>query len=54
MYLHQAQRQPDWQQLNEAMGKEIADHTEGKHWEVTERTAVPKGHKIMRGVWSIK
>ena len=54
MYLHQAQKQADWKQFNEAMVKEINDHSEGKHWEVIDRDKVPKGHKIVRGVWSMK
>ena len=54
MYLNQAKKEPDWKQFHEAMVKEIKDHTDGKHWEVVPRDSMPKGHRAMRGVWSMK
>ena len=54
MYLHEAQKQPDWDEFQEAMGMEINAHQEGGHWEVIPKSQMPKGHKIMRGVWSMK
>jgi len=54
MYLNQAKKEPDWKQFHEAMIKEIKDHTDGKHWEVVPRDSMPKGHRAMRGVWSMK
>ena len=54
MYLHEAQRQPDWDEFQKAMGKEINDHQEGGHWEVIPKSKMPRGHKVMRGVWSMK
>jgi hypothetical protein len=34
MYLHEAMRQPDWEQFIEAMKKEVADHTNNNNWSV--------------------
>ena len=53
MHLHKAQKQPDWDGFQKAMGMEINAHQEGGHWEVISKSQMPKGHKIMRGVWSI-
>ena len=54
MYLHQARKQPDWEEFKRAMQKEIKDHTDNEHWIVIPRSEVPRGQKIMRGVWSMK
>ncbi len=54
MYLHQAKRQPDWQQFKDAMKEEIVAHTKNKHWTIISRSQVPKNRKIMRAVWSMK
>lgn len=54
MYLHQARKEPDWNEFQQAMVKELKDHADGEHWEVIPRSEVPKGQKIMRGVWSMK
>lgn len=54
MYLHQARKEPDWNEFHKAMVKELKDHTDGEHWEVIPRSQVPKGQKVMRGVWSMK
>ena len=54
MYLHQARKQPDWEEFKRAMQKEIKDHTDNEHWVVIPRSEVPRRQKIMRGVWSMK
>jgi len=54
MYLHQAKRESDWPEFHKAMVREIKDHTKGKHWIIVPRSSMPKGHKAMRGVWSMK
>lgn len=54
MYLHEAMQQPDRDKFVTAMTKEIADHTQRKHWTVVPRASVPDGHKVLRAVWSMK
>ena len=54
MYLHQARKEPDWNEFQKAMVKELQDHRDGKHWKVIPRSQVPEGQKVMRGVWSMK
>ena len=54
MYLHQARKEPDWNEFQKAMVKELQDHRDGKHWRVIPRLQVPEGQKVMRGVWSMK
>lgn len=54
MYLHEAMKEPDAKQFQEAMRKEVAEHTDNGHWEVVLRTAVPEGVKVLPAVWSMK
>lgn len=54
MYLHQAQRQPDWPEFCKAMISELEAHSQREHWTILPASAVPEGHKIMRAVWSMK
>jgi hypothetical protein len=36
------------------MKKEVEAHTKNEVWEMIKKSAVPKGHKIMPSVWSMK
>ena len=54
MYYHEAIRQEDAQQFQEAMQKEIDDHHSNDHWEFFERDKVPEDNKVLSSVWSMK
>ncbi len=54
MYYHKAMREPDQEQFKGAMKQEVDAHTRNKVWEFIKKSAVPKGHKIMPSVWSMK
>jgi histone deacetylase 1/2 len=47
-------RQPDRENLIQAVIKELNDHIERKHWELILREDVPDGTKVLDSVWSIK
>jgi hypothetical protein len=54
MYLHEALKQPDWEQFLKAMDEEIEAHHKGKHWELIARSDIPKGKPILPAVWTMK
>jgi hypothetical protein len=54
MYYHEAIRGPDREQFKGAMKQEVDAHTRNKVWELIKKSAVPKDHKIMPSVWSMK
>jgi hypothetical protein len=54
MYLHQAQREPDWEQFKLAMLEEVQAHEDNGHWEVVLRKDIPEGTDILPSVWSMK
>jgi hypothetical protein len=54
MYYHEAMREPDREQFKGAMKQEVDAHTRNEVWELIKKSAVPKGHKIMPSVWSMK
>jgi hypothetical protein len=54
MYYYQAMREPDREQFKGAMEQEVEAHTRNEVWELIKKSAVPKGHKIMPSVWSMK
>ncbi len=54
MYYHEAMREPDREQFKGAMKQEVDAHARNKVWELIKKSAVPKGHKIMPSVWSMK
>jgi Reverse transcriptase (RNA-dependent DNA polymerase) len=54
MYLHEAMREPDKEQLKEAMVKEVKDQMDNGNFVVVERSAVPDGKLIMPMVWQMK
>ena len=54
MYLHQAMREPDWEQFLQAMQDEVQAHTEAGNWLLTLAADVPPGSTILPAVWQIK
>ncbi|KAI2508434.1 hypothetical protein MHU86_5961 [Fragilaria crotonensis] len=54
MYYHEAMREPDREEFKGAMKKEVEAHTKNEVWELIKKSAVPKGHKIMPSVCSMK
>jgi hypothetical protein len=54
MHYHKAMREPDREQFNEVMKKKVEAHTKNQVWELIKKSTVPKGHKIMPSVWSMK
>ena len=43
MYFHQAMAAPDRKEFVKAMKKEFTDHTNREHWELIDKSKVPKG-----------
>ena len=54
MTLEQALREPDADKFIEAMEKELEEHITRKHWEVIHVSELPRGHKPILMVWSMK
>ena len=54
MYYHEAMQQVDADRFREAMEKEIQAHQRNKHWTIVHRSTIPKGHKPLSAVWSMK
>ena len=54
LYLHEAMREPDKKQFQEAMKKEVTSHEENEHWELMKRSKIPKPHKVLPAVWAMK
>jgi hypothetical protein len=54
MFYHETMREPDRKQFKGAMKQDVEAHTQNKVWELIKKSAVPKGHKIMPSVWSMK
>jgi hypothetical protein len=54
MYLHEAMKQPDREQLLKAMDEEIEVHHKGKHWKLVPRSKIPKDKLILPAVWTMK
>ena len=54
MYLNEAMSAPDRTQFERAMADEVKSHTDNKHWEVVERSAVPKGTKVLPAAWAMR
>ena len=47
-------KQEDKEQFLKAMKEEIEAHTKHEHWTVIDKDEVPKGHGILKSVWSMK
>lgn len=54
MCLHQAKREPDWNNFRSAMQQEVSAHKDNKHWELVSWDTVPEGAEILTPVWSMK
>ncbi|KAI2497267.1 hypothetical protein MHU86_17231 [Fragilaria crotonensis] len=54
MYLHEAMRQPDWPQFQQAMRDEVTAHENRRHWKLVRREAIPAGIAVLPSVWSMK
>ena len=54
MYYHQAMKAKDARQFQQAMQKEIDDHTNYNHWKIIPRSEVPEGHKVIDSVWAMR
>jgi len=54
MYLHEAMREPDAAQFEEAMLKEVNDHSNKKHWRLLPRKKVPQGTPVVPSVWAMR
>ena len=54
MYLHEAMREPDAAQFEQAMLREVNDHTAKKHWHILPRKKVPQGTPVVPSVWAMR
>jgi Reverse transcriptase (RNA-dependent DNA polymerase) len=54
MYYHEAMKETDAQQFQEAMTKEVDAHTSKEHWKLVRRDQVPDGVKVLPTVWAMK
>jgi hypothetical protein len=54
MYLHQAQREPDWNNFKLAMLDEVKAHEDNAHWQIVMRKDIPAGIDVLPSVWSMK
>jgi hypothetical protein len=54
MTLQEALAQPDREEFIKAMEKELLDHFERRHWDIIPISEVPRGHKPLVMVWSMK
>jgi hypothetical protein len=53
LYLWGASKEPDFDQLQKVMQKEIDAHSEQKNWKLHRRAVIPK-YAVMPVVWSMK
>ena len=54
MYLHEAMREPDWKNFQQAMQKEVDDQMKNGNFSIIKRSDVPKGKTILPAVWQMK
>ena len=54
LYLHEAMRQPDAKQFEQAMAEEIKAHEDNDHWEIVDMDSVPPNTPILPAVWSMR
>ena len=54
MYLHQAMKEPDWDQFIAAMVEELEAQLKGKNFSLILRSHIPKGATILLAVWQMK
>ena len=53
MYYHQAMREPDHEQFQRSVLKEIQDHKTNQHWEVIPKQDMPPNNKLLDMVWAM-
>ena len=54
LYHHKAMKQPDKKKFQEAMVKEVNDHTKHKHWRPILKKEIPAKVQILPAVWAMK
>ena len=54
MYMHEAMREPDWDQFRMAMQKEVQDQMDNGNFTIVKRSQIPKGKIILPAVWQMK
>ena len=54
MYLHQAKKEPDWENFAAAMDKELNDQMGNGNWKIVPRSQVPKRAQIVPAVWALR
>ena len=54
MYLDQAMKEPDRDEFEKAMIKEVTAHTDNEHWIIVAKSSVPKGETILPAVWAMR
>ena len=50
----EVKQHPERASFVEAMIAEINDHEERDHWELLDRSSMPKGYKTIMSIWSFK
>ena len=54
MTFKQAMKESDADQFQTACTKELEDHAQRKHWSLIPRSQVPRGHRPIQSVWTMK
>ena len=54
LYYHEAMKAPDREKFLQAMEQEVKTHSDGRHWEVVPRTAVPADKRVLPSVWAMR
>jgi hypothetical protein len=54
MYYHEAMQEPDAEQFEKAMEKEVANHLANETFVIRPRSVVPEGVQIVPSVWAMK
>ena len=54
MYFHQAMKQPDRRQFQQAMQDEVNAHQNNGHWIIVPRSEVPSTYRVVQSVWAMK
>jgi len=54
LYLHEAKRQPDWENFREAMELEIDQQVNQGIYSLVRRSELPEGAKVLKAVWQLR
>ena len=54
LYLHEAMRQPDWENFGQAMETEIEEQISKGLYTLRRRSEVPEGAKVLKAVWQLR